>query len=269
MSIKLIATDLDGTFLDDHSQFDRDRLAKVLPALREKGIQFVAASGRAIASLEKEFAGFEDQMIFLGENGTVVRSKDKIYYEEIMSRDLYLTIIQKIIDSHFQNVDTIHASGKKGAYALKTIGPEYLAFMEHYYPQLMLVDDFENIDDEIYKVGANFVPEELKAAAEWITETIPGVVSVTSGFECLDVMLDHVDKGNGLSHLCDALGISADQVLAFGDNFNDVGMLQFAGTAVVPENAHPEIKALADEIIGDHDTGAVMAYMEEIACQSN
>ncbi|MCP1638626.1 Cof subfamily protein (haloacid dehalogenase superfamily) [Streptococcus gallinaceus] len=264
--IKLIATDLDGTFLDDQSQFDRERLAKLLPKLREKRIYFVAASGRALSSLEREFAGFEDQMLFLGENGTVVRSKDKIYYEEIMPRELYMRIVRSIKESRFQNADAIHVSGKNGAYGLKSISPEYLAFMKHYYPDLILVDDFEEVEDEIYKVGANFVPEELKAAAEWLTETIPGVVSMTSGFECLDVMLDHVDKGNGLAHLCETLGIQADEVLAFGDNFNDVGMLQFAGKAVVPENAQPEIKALADEIIGDHDTGSVMTYMEEIAC---
>ena len=269
MGIKLIATDMDGTFLDKKSQFDAERLGKLLVQARDKGIYFVVASGRAVQSLKEVFADFQDQVVFLGENGTVVEYQGKTLYEEIMPRHLYLNIVEKIRDSHFKNRDMIHLSGKKGAYTLSSIDDTYRDFLEHYYPTLYSVEDFMAVQDEIFKIGANFAADEVYDASQWLTQEIEGVVSLTSGFECLDVMLDHVDKGNGLSHLCEVLGILPSEVVAFGDNYNDEQMLRFAGRAVAPENAVPEIKEIADVVIANHDTGSVIAYMEELVCQSN
>ena len=269
MTIKLMATDMDGTFLDKKSQYDAERLRKLLVQAREKGICFVVASGRAVKSLKDVFADFQDQVIFLGENGTVVEHKGKTLYEEIIPRKLYLDIVDKIRTSHFKNRDMVHLSGKNGAYTLSSIDDEYRTFLEHYYPNLQLVDDFATVQDEIFKIGANFAADEVFQASQWLTREIEGVVSLTSGYECLDVMLDHVDKGNGLRHLCEILGILPSEVVAFGDNYNDEQMLRFAGSAIVPENAVPEIKEIADLVIADHDTGSVIAYMEELVCQLN
>lgn len=127
MAIKLMATDMDGTFLDKKSQYDAERLRKLLAQAKEKGIYFVVASGRAVQSLKEVFADFQDQVIFLGENGTVVEYKGKTLYEEIMPRKLYLDIVDKIRTSHFKNRDMIHLSGKKGAIpypaSMMIIGP--------------------------------------------------------------------------------------------------------------------------------------------------
>lgn len=269
MTIKLIATDMDGTFLDKNSQFDAERLRKLLVQTREKGIYFAVASGRSVQSLKDVFKDFQDEVIFLGENGTVVEYQGKSLYEEMMPRDLYLDIVDKIQSSHFQNRDMIHLSGKKGAYTLSSIGDDYRTFLKHYYPTLFTVDDFESVQDEIFKIGANFAAHEVYDASQWLTQEVDGVVSLASGYECLDVILEHVDKGNGLKHLCQILGIAASEVVAFGDNYNDEQMLRFAGTAIAPENAVSEIKKIADKVIDNHDTGSVMAYMEELVCRSN
>ena len=269
VAVRLIATDLDGTFLDGDSQYDANRLRQLLKACKEKGIYFVVASGRSLKSVKSVFADFVDDVIFLGENGAVAEYQGQILYEELMSKDLYLTIVQKIEDSHFQNQEMIHLSSKSGAYILSTIHPEYHAFLAHYYPVMHVVESFSDVDDEIYKVGANFEAGELHEASQWLTDTISGVISMTSGYECLDVMSEHVNKGTALRHLCHALGVTADEVVAFGDNSNDAEMLKFAGTAVVPENARLTIQELADIVIGDHKTGSVINYMEEIVCPSN
>ena len=61
-----------------------------------------------------------------------------------------------------------------------------------------------------------------------------------AGEEWLDFTL--ADKGTGLTKLCAALGVGLDQVMAFGDNFNDVSMLSIAGRPWIMENAAPELK---------------------------
>ena len=267
--IKLIATDLDGTFLDKNGQYDRERLQRLLDQLDNQGIRFMAASGRPIRSLKKEFAGFENRMLFLGENGAKVVDKDDIIYEELMPKETYLEITQTIDQMKYGSASMLHLSGKEGCYYLSTIDPDYLEWLKPYYPIMIEVEDFAEVEGDIYKVGANFPPEHLQEISQQLTQMIPGVVALTSGFECLDVMLDYVDKGNALEQACTALGIELSQVLAFGDNFNDKQMLERAGLAVVPENAKEEIKALADVVIADHTQASVIAYMEEIAWPSN
>ena len=75
--IRLIATDMDGTFLDDKGQFDMERLKHLLAQFREKGIYFAVASGRGILSLEKLFHEVRDDIIFIAENGSLVEFQGK------------------------------------------------------------------------------------------------------------------------------------------------------------------------------------------------
>ena len=53
-----------------------------------------------------------------------------------------------------------------------------------------------------------------------------------------------------------------DQVMAFGDNLNDLHMMQVVGHPIAPENARPEILELAEAVIGHHKDQSVMSYME-------
>ena len=69
MSIKLVATDMDGTFLDSKGQFDMDRLKQVLARFKEKDMYFAVASGRGLLSLEKLFEEVRNEIIFIAENG--------------------------------------------------------------------------------------------------------------------------------------------------------------------------------------------------------
>ena len=97
-----------------------------------------------------------------------------------------------------------------------------------------------------------------------VNENVPVVNAMTTGFESIDIVLDYVDKGVAITALADKLGITMDQVVAFGDNLNDLHMMQVVGHPVAPENARPEILAIAEEVIGPHETGSVLRYMEEI-----
>ena len=87
MTIKLIATDMDGTFLDGNGAYDRERFDALLTKLEQNNILFVAASGRQLLALEAMFADFSDRMIFVAENGGIVKYRDDILFEEKMPFD--------------------------------------------------------------------------------------------------------------------------------------------------------------------------------------
>lgn len=262
--IKLIATDMDGTFLDERGQFDMKRLKRLLKKFQQKGIYFAVASGRGVLSLEKLFHPVRDQIIFIAENGSLVRFHEKDLYEATMPQDFYLSIFDKLCQCPYADVNKLLLTGKTGSYVLETVDETYLKFSSHYNENIQKVKSFSDIKDEIFKFTTNFTPETIEQGEAWVNKEIPGVKAMTTGFESIDIVLDYVDKGVALLALAEQLGFTKDEIVAFGDNLNDLHMLEVAGHSVAPKNARPEILDLADTVIGHHKDQSVIAYMEEL-----
>lgn len=262
--IKLIATDMDGTFLNDQHQYDQALLGKVLASCEENGVYFAAASGRALLSLKTLFKEFQDQMIFIAENGSVVEFHGEDLYEATMSKDFYLGVFEALKSSPYADPNKVLLTGKKGSYVLETVDSDYLALSQHYNENIQKIKSLADIQDDIFKLTTNFDPALVFEGEKWVNDHIAGVKAMTTGFESIDIVLDYVDKGVALTALADKLGISMDQVMAFGDNLNDLHMMQVVGHPVAPENARPEILAIAEKVIGHHATGSVLRYMEEV-----
>ncbi|WJD47917.1 pyridoxal phosphatase [Enterobacter sp. PGRG2] len=93
-------------------------------------------------------------------------------------------------------------------------------------------------------------------------------VEQTLGLECERSWHDQVDiarrgnsKGKRLAQWVAAQGLSMQDVIAFGDNYNDISMLEAAGTGVAMGNADDEVKARADVVIGDNTTDTIAEYL--------
>lgn len=272
MTIKLVATDMDGTFLDENGRFDMHRLKSLLGSYKEKGIYFAVASGRGFLSLEKLFADVRDDIIFIAENGSLVEYRGQDLYEATMSREFYLATFEKLKTSPYVDINKLLLTGKKGSYVLDTVDETYLKVSQHYNENIQKVASLEDITDDIFKFTTNFTEETLEAGEAWVNDHVPGVKAMTTGFESIDIVLDYVDKGVAIVELAKKLGITMDQVMAFGDNLNDLHMMQVVGHPVAPENARPEILELAETVIGHHTPvgyrlygGLIMADIKLIA----
>lgn len=261
---KIFATDLDGTFLRSDHSFDQERLKRILEQFRERGYLFVAASGRSFLSLQSVFAGFEEDMAFLAENGSLVAYRDQMIFEEAaIPREVYLPLIQKIKEGPFGSKSQILLSGKNGGFLLDSVLPDYYNRIIGYYPNCRKVENFHEVTDAIVKLVVTFSEEELEAANHWLNTTFPDIQSVTTGFDSMDIILNGGNKAAGLSYLCEYFGLTSADVIAFGDNQNDLEMLDFAGYALATSNARPEAKAIADDLIGHCNDDAVLEYIEE------
>ena len=255
---------MDGTFLDGQGQFDMERLKRLLISFREKGIYFAVASGRGLLSLEKLFDQVRDEIIFIAENGSVVQFHGEDLYEATMSQEFYLTAFEKLKSSPYVDTSKLLLTGKKGCYVLDTVDETYLKFSSHYNENIQKVKSLADITDEIFKFTTNFTPETIEAGEAWVNESVPGVKAMTTGYESIDIVLDYVDKGVAIKALAEKLGLAMDEVMAFGDNLNDLHMMEVVGHPVAPENARPEILDLAETVIGHHKDQSVIAYMEEL-----
>lgn len=261
---KIIATDMDGTFLKSDHSFDAVRLRKVLNQFKEKGYLFVAASGRSLQNLEETFAAFKDEMAFVAENGSIVSYKGEILFEDDpISPEVYLKIAADIEEGPYGSSKFVLLSGLTGAYMLESADPEYAAILAEFYPQLYKVEDFSQVTEPVIKVFSAFPGENMAEVQDWLQKRFEGITAVTTGFESVDIILSDINKAVGLSKLCDHFGLTGADVVAFGDNQNDVEMLQFAGHSVATANARQLVKDVVHQVIGSCEEGAVLDYLEE------
>ncbi|MFC3931404.1 Cof-type HAD-IIB family hydrolase [Streptococcus dentapri] len=258
--IKLVATDMDGTFLQEDGSFDEERLHRLLRAYKRQGKLFTVASGRSMLALKKIFAGFEHDMAFVAENGSFVQYDGQVLFEAQMDEAFYMRIAQQL--DVLPDMTGYLLSGRKGAYTLESSSPDYIEFVKHYYENVQPVDSLADLDDDIFKITVNFTQKTVADRESWLNEHLSGAIALTTGFKSVDIILLDVDKSTGLKSMCQELGIEASQVIAFGDNMNDYQMMQFAGTAIATANARQEIKDLANEVIGHCNDQAVISYME-------
>jgi hydroxymethylpyrimidine pyrophosphatase-like HAD family hydrolase len=108
--------------------------------------------------------------------------------------------------------------------------------------------------------------EELAAAAREVAGEA-AAVSV-SGEWVIEILAAGVTKAAALEELADALGVKADEVVAFGDYPNDLPMLAWAGHSIAPANAHPEVLASVDHITASNDDDGVAIAIEELLAQA-
>ena len=90
--MKILATDMDGTFLDHLGAYDKARLDSLLDACEAKDYVFTVASGRALLALEELFDGFVDRIAIIAENGALVQYKGEVLFESKLEPKDYLEI---------------------------------------------------------------------------------------------------------------------------------------------------------------------------------
>ncbi len=90
--MNILATDMDGTFLDHLGSYDKVRLDKLLDACEAKNYVFTVASGRSLLALEELFDGFVDRIAIIAENGALVQYKGEVLFESKLEPKDYLEI---------------------------------------------------------------------------------------------------------------------------------------------------------------------------------
>ncbi|MCG0591815.1 HAD superfamily hydrolase [Lactiplantibacillus plantarum] len=126
--IKLMATDMDGSFLRDDMTYDEAQFALLYQQLQLRGVRFVIASGNQYFQLKSFFKDYPE-MIYLAENGAYIRDADHVYALNAFQPDAIQTILNKI-----QTIPDLKllVCGAKSAYTLTTTNPEHVAQMRHY-----------------------------------------------------------------------------------------------------------------------------------------
>ena len=240
--IKLIACDIDGTLLHGGNETLSDAIFHEITRLQGLGIRFCPASGRQYSSLRRLFAPVADSLYYLCDNGAVVfgpGQHGKMLAKTAMDRRSALQLSREIIAARDCEV---LISGADTSYLCPKRSDMVELVRDFVGNNVSVVACPEDILEEIIKVSAycrhDVWEEERGALSRW-KDTFH---MAWGGGPWLD--FNTADKGTGLKTLCGALQISPDEVMAFGDNYNDVPMLALAGCAYIMDNAAPPLRRM-------------------------
>ncbi|NQK46185.1 HAD family hydrolase [Streptococcus suis] len=270
--IKLIATDMDGTFLDGQGSFDRKRFSSVLEKLAEKQIPFVIASGNGMGRLLQLCQGFEDRLIFVADNGAHVYQNGKTMIRRAIQQEEVEAILHFFkgcwadVCLMLSNEKNIYMQAGAGQPFEGTDLPIEPAQMAAFQSRVTYLDDLSAypISEPIYKVGL-WVPEaRVESITEGFNQAFKGqLVAVTSGYGSIDILPQGIHKAWGLKQVLTCLDIEPEQVMAFGDSDNDIEMLNYVGYSYAMENATDKVKAVAKYMAPSHLEAGVLQVIEE------
>lgn len=269
--IKLIASDVDGTLLPEGTAELNPELYEVILKLKEKGIVFAAASGRQENSIRTVFAPIVDDIYLISNNGGYVTYQNQILVCRTFDREIakeILTYIRKM-----ENVFYL-ATSPDGDYT-DCQDKEMLEWLkEGYRIHINRIDDVMEKADRLVKISAFAKGRDAAGVAAPAKAVFDGKAMVTAaGEHWVDFTAPGSAKGNALKELQERLHVTREETMAFGDNNNDISMLQNAGESYAVSEAREEVKAVCKHILPDTNRDSVLRVLKTLlnacsACRS-
>lgn len=268
MRVRLIATDVDGTLLrPDHTLSARTREA--FEAAHEAGIHVLAASGRQPYSIAAIVRGSVLLGAAVGSNGSVTADlvTGEVFHEEVLAVESQLRLVEGMLREVPElRFVSVREGGNHYVAQHGYVGEQDPGASQSAWP---VRHRFADLDEVVGTPSVKLVvrhpdvgPERLLALARSLG--VPGVHATTSGAPFLEVSRAGVTKATALARHCAALGVAASEVVAFGDNLNDVEMIAWAGHGVAMGNGLPEAHAVADEVAPPNSDDGVAVIIERI-----
>ncbi len=260
MAVKLIASDMDGTLLDENGQVPPETFDLIL-ALRERGVRFVASSGRRYDRLCDFFSPVKDRMDFVASNGAQVFADgvqiDREVYSHLAIRRLAKTVAM------FPNMHLALFDRTK-SYLLDD-EDKFVREVDKDLPNVERIYELPSPQVSIIKASIFCDDGNVMDNAYVLQRELGGLFTFApSGSSYIDAMQPGISKASGIAQVMEYHGIDASEVMAFGDAMNDYEIIRFAGTGCAMANGRPALRAVADRVIGSNIEHAVQSEMRRV-----
>lgn len=260
--VRMVATDLDGTLLDPSGEVT-ERTAKAVAAAREAGIHVVPITGRPPQAMWHlaEQAGLGPYGVC--SNGAAIVDLDNRSVLEVEP------IAGDIADGL---VDLLRSELPGVLLACDDL--DFFTYEAGFFPapvdwdeEMREVEDIrEAVRAGCVKLIARSPGYSAPQLIEFLEDHLAELAHVTtSGLDWVDIGAVQVSKAYAMQRLCDRLGVHLGEVIAVGDNHNDLSVLAWAGIAMAPANAIAEVLAVAHRVLPANGEDGVAELLEELA----
>lgn len=245
-NITAVVSDFDGTIIRPGTHEPPEVFFTVVEELLDRGIHFVAASGRQYPNLKRILAPIADRIGFIAENGALVVWRGEVLHKCTISRSLAMELIGELKK---QPDSELLVSGEGTSYIVPN-EMKYAYMLEHKVKNVVAVlDSFDQVPEEMLKVSIYYpggIPFEAeKAFREKYDDKL---LVVESGNGWLDFMPKGSGKGPALGILARRMGFDLKETAAFGDSENDISMLQAVGCGFAMSFAGEAVRQAAAQI---------------------
>ena len=262
--MRVVATDLDGTLLRRDRTVSH-RTAAALDRVTAAGDRAVLVTGRPVRWLGVVYEQLTAPLPTICANGAVVYDPltDEVVRAAPLDPDLLLRVCERLRAEVPEALFAVEIDHGRGMLHEAAYNRAWDDDHDTVRPVQTVADLCAAPAVKLLVRAAERDPDAFAAA---ITAALGGLAEAThsSNSGLVEVSAAGVTKAAGLAWVCDRWGVSAEDVVAFGDMPNDVPMLTWAGRAVAVANAHPAVKAVADEFTTSNDEDGVATYLDRL-----
>lgn len=277
MKYKLIAIDIDGTLLNSNSEITPATINAIQRA-HQAGITVVISTGRRFYSAKPIVENLSLDIFVSCHNGVLLKRLDgEVLYYLPLECDTAKKAI-KCVKETGEFPIVYHGHQDAADIFIENLHDNVSQRIVDYISNHMeFVTTYQNLESQLEKDVLEIVSivsrkrvdkvykhlrERLNSSAE-IIRWLPSDGSV--GF--LEIAHRKTSKAEPLKHLSKKLGIKREEIIAIGDNFNDMGMLQYAGLPIVMDNAPEELKKMGFSVTLSNDEDGIAEVIEKFIFQ--
>ena len=273
---KWFITDMDGTFLNSKKEISPDA-PSVMKELQQKGIKFIIATGRPDIAVKNYYYSLGMDDVVISNNGSLIRNlkTGEVVYQKSFTDYEIETIWQLFkefgddsIEFHIYTLNYIYCD--RLSFSMARMKKFEEKFADELKTPMMVVegDTLEAVkknNEACQKVMMISKDHDKLEKFYAIVKEKLNVDGTFSAKDFFDIMPAGCNKGSAIEKLASYYGYDVAYCVVFGDDFNDVQMLEVAGTSVCPSNARTEIKNICDEVIGSNEDFSVLKYVKDYA----
>lgn len=274
MAIRLIAIDIDGTLLDPKFQISSANLESLARA-HSQGLEIALVTGRrhTFALPVANALGFDVTLI--SSNGAITRSSSgELFHRDLLPADVALRLIEYMSDFRGNTVLTFDRE-HKGAIVVESAEELNLSIQRWMEKNSEWIEFIRPLDSAVTEspiqlMFCGSIPR-MMAAQKMLIEcdfassfTVLRTQYDARNLCIVDILNQGCSKGHALERWATHRGFAREEVMAIGDNFNDVEMLEFAGTPVIMGNACDELKQNGWMVTLGNDESGVAFAVEQV-----
>ena len=261
-SFRLVAADIDGTLLREDGTLSRRTLA-VVAALP---VPLILVTGRPLRWLQQLYDQMPEPLPAICANGAVIYrpESDEVLRADPLSVELLIDVSKRLREAIPDITLAVEVEDGRSFWHEQAWPLHWDS--EHDSVRMTATPEELTSVPAAKLLARSATHREPDAFYELVSRTLGELAEAThsSSSALVEISAAGVTKAAGLAWLCEGQGIEAHEVIAFGDVPNDIPMLTWAGRSVAMGNAHPAVRAVADEVTRTNDEDGVARYLEEL-----
>lgn len=243
--IKLVASDIDGTLLPEGNKKLNPEIYDIILELKKHGIHFVVASGRQLESQQLLFAPVANEISYISENGAICQLYGKRYVISEFDRDFAMRIIEELD----KRPECKAAISTPSTQYIKSGDDDFYKHMTtHLKYHITAIDSLKDIDEPIVKIAFLDTVNNEESYKHFTQLFGKEIKIVNAGNMWIDFVPFESNKGTALKFVLEQLNLTPAEAICFGDQQNDIEMLEYTETSYVMAHSKPDVQKHATNI---------------------